>query len=65
MQICGDAIMNKHWHLPLRPRDNGDLPDSMQWVTFTQTPRYRESHGIVAKLNLELPLPAGERLKNP
>lgn len=45
MRICGYCLMSNHWHLLLRPREDGDLSDYMRWITLTHTQRYHASHG--------------------
>jgi putative transposase len=45
MRIWGYCIMSNH--LLLWPREDGDLSDSMRWITLTHTQRYHASHGTV------------------
>ncbi|MFI4913325.1 MAG: transposase [Sedimentisphaeraceae bacterium JB056] len=45
MRIFGYCIMSNHWHLLLRPYEDGDLSAFMQWLTVTHTMRHHYSHG--------------------
>lgn len=38
------CLMPNHWHLLLRPKNNGDLPRWMQWLTVTHTHRWHAHH---------------------
>jgi len=38
------CLMPNHWHLLLRPRENGDLSKWMQWLTVTHTHRWHSHH---------------------
>ena len=33
--------MGNHWHMVLRPRQDGDLAEFMRWLTVTHTQRWR------------------------
>jgi putative transposase len=41
VDILAFAIMPNHWHLVLRPRQDGGLADFMKRLTVTHTQRYR------------------------
>lgn len=35
------CLMANHWHMVLRPRQDGDLAEFMRWLTVTHTQRWR------------------------
>jgi putative transposase len=38
--VLGYIVMPNHWHLVVRPKENGDLSTFMQWLTLTHTQQY-------------------------
>lgn len=44
MRVLAYCVMPNHWHLVLWPRDDGDLPRFMQWLTMTHTQRWHAHH---------------------
>lgn len=40
MRILAYCLMPNHWHLVLQPRKDGDLSDTMHWLTTTHTRRW-------------------------
>lgn len=45
MRVLAYCVMPTHWHLVLRPWNDGDLSQFMRWLTFTHTQRYHAAHG--------------------
>lgn len=45
IRLCGHCVMPNHWHLVLWPREDGELPAFMQWLTLTHTQRWHAAHG--------------------
>ena len=45
MRILAFCIMPNHWHLVLRPREDGDLARFFQWLTLTHTQRWHVVRG--------------------
>lgn len=45
MRVCAYAVMPNHWHLVLWPREDGDLPEFMRWLTQTHTQRWNAHRG--------------------
>jgi len=45
MRTLGYCIMPNHWHLLLRPREDGELSEFMRWLTVTHTQRWHAAHG--------------------
>ena len=43
IRTLGYCIMPNHWHLVLWPREDGDMPAFIQWVTVTHA---RRLHGL-------------------
>jgi putative transposase len=41
IELFAFCLMPNHWHLVLRPRDDGDLAAYLSWVTNTHVKRYR------------------------
>lgn len=41
MRILAHCIMPNHWHMVLWPREEGELPKFMQWLTGTHTQRWQ------------------------
>jgi putative transposase len=44
VDVCGYCIMGNHWHMLLRPGEDGVLSDFMRWVTLTHTQRWHGAH---------------------
>lgn len=44
MRIFSYSIMPNHWHLVLRPQNNGDLSRFVGWLTMTHTQRWHVVH---------------------
>jgi putative transposase len=44
VDVFGFCLMPNHWHLVLRPRDDGDLARYLSWVTNTHVKRYRSHY---------------------
>jgi putative transposase len=44
VDLLAYSVMPNHWHLVLRPREDGDLSRFMQWLTLTHVQRWRTSH---------------------
>ena len=47
LQILALCIMPNHWHLIVRPRDDGQLSRFMRWLTQTHTQRWRHAKATV------------------
>ncbi|MBS3735425.1 MAG: IS30 family transposase [Phycisphaerae bacterium] len=45
MRTIGYCLMPNHWHLVLRPREDGDLSEFMRWLTVTHTQRWHAARG--------------------
>jgi putative transposase len=45
MRTLAYCVMPNHWHLVLRPRQDGDLSEFMRWLTVTHTQRWHAAHG--------------------
>ncbi len=45
MRVLGYCVMPDHFHLVVRPYEDGDLSRWMQWLLTTQVRRYRRHHG--------------------
>jgi putative transposase len=45
MRVLGFAVMPNHFHLVLRPYEDGDLSRWMQWLLTTHVRRYRRHYG--------------------
>ena len=45
MRVLGYCLMPNHFHLVLRPFDDGDLSRFMQWLLTTHVRRYRREYG--------------------
>ncbi len=43
VDILGYCLMKDHWHLLLRPHEDGDLSEFMRWVGVTHVLRYHNS----------------------
>lgn len=43
-ELFAFCLMPNHWHLLVRPRENGDLSKWMQWLTVTHTHRWHGHH---------------------
>lgn len=48
MRVLGWCLMPDHFHLVLRPADDGALGRWMQWLLTTQVRRHRRRHGGTA-----------------
>jgi len=46
-KLLAYCIMRNHWHLLLRPREDGALSELMRWLTVTHVRRWHTSHGTV------------------
>ena len=45
---CFDyCVMSNHWHLVIRPKNDGDLSSFMQWLTLAHAQRWRAAHRTV------------------
>jgi putative transposase len=47
MRILAYCIMPNHWHLVLQPRNDGDLSETMQWLTTTHTRRWHRERKTI------------------
>lgn len=45
MRVLGYCLLPNHFHLVLRPYEDGDLSRWMQWLMTTHVRRYRRQHG--------------------
>jgi putative transposase len=45
IRILSYCLMPDHWHLLLRPREDGELSEVMRWLTVTHTQRCHAAHG--------------------
>ena len=45
MRTVAYCLMPNHWHLVLWPREDGDLPEFMRWLTVTHTQRWHAAAG--------------------
>jgi putative transposase len=45
MRLIAYCLMPNHWHLLLRPYNDGDLSLFMHWVTMTHSQRWHAAHG--------------------
>lgn len=52
MRIFTYCIMPNHWHLCLRPRNDGDLSIFMKWLSMTHTQRWHVAHDSVGSGHL-------------
>ena len=52
MRILAYCTMPNHWHFLLYPRNDGDLPLFMGWLTLTHTQRWRASHNTIGNGHL-------------
>lgn len=52
MEILAFCIMPNHWHLVLRPLENGGLAKFMAWLTLTHTQRFHAVHNTVGNGHL-------------
>ncbi len=46
-RLLAYCIMSNHWHLLLRPHEDGDLSEFMRWLTVTHVRRWHTWHGTV------------------
>ena len=44
-QILAYQLMSNHWHLVLRPTEDGGMSNFLRWVTLTHTQRYHAHYG--------------------
>ena len=47
VDLLSYCVMPNHWHLVLRPREDGQLSEFMHWFTMTHVQRWRTSHQTV------------------
>lgn len=47
VDLLSYCVMPNHWHLVLRPHEDGHLSQFMQWFTLTHVQRWRTSHQTV------------------
>jgi putative transposase len=47
MELFSYCVMTNHWHLVVRPTNDGDLSTFMHWLTLTHAQRWRASHNTV------------------
>jgi len=52
MRTVGYCLMPNHWHLVLRPREDGDLSEFMRWLTVTHTQRWHAARGTAGSGHL-------------
>lgn len=45
MRVLGYCVLPNHFHLVLRPHEDGDLSRWMQWLLTSQVRRHRRSYG--------------------
>lgn len=43
--ILAYQLMSNHWHLVLRPTEDGGMSNFLRWVTLTHTQRYHAHYG--------------------
>ena len=46
-RLLAYCIMSNHWHLLLRPYEDGDLSEFVRWLTVTHVRRWHSAHGTV------------------
>ncbi len=46
-ELLAYCVMRNHWHLLLRPREDGALTEMMHWLTVTHVRRWHTAHGTV------------------
>jgi putative transposase len=44
VEMLAYCIMPTHWHMVLRPHNDGDLSEFMQWVQNTHSHRWKAAH---------------------
>jgi putative transposase len=44
-QILAYQLMSNHWHLVLKPTEDGGMSNFLRWVTLTHTQRHHAHHG--------------------
>ena len=49
MRTIDFAVMPNHWHLVLWPREDGDLPAFMHWLSLTHSKRWHGAHGTTGR----------------
>jgi len=47
IDILAFVIMPNHWHLLVRPKEDGDLAKAMHWLTSTHTRRFHTKTGTI------------------
>jgi putative transposase len=47
LEIFSYCVMANHWHLVVRPLEDGDLSRFVSWLTMSHAQRWRHSHGTV------------------
>ena len=45
IRLAAYCLMPNHWHVVLWPRDDGQLSETMRWLTVTHTQRWHAAHG--------------------
>lgn len=46
-RLLAYCVMSNHWHLLLRPYEDGDVSEFVRWLTVTHVRRWHTSHGTV------------------
>lgn len=52
MRVLAYQIMPNHWHLVLRPKQDGDLRKFMGWLFMTHTQRWHSQHKTIGSGHL-------------
>jgi putative transposase len=47
LELFAYCLMGTHWHLIVRPKEDGDLTAFIRWLTHTHAMRWRVSHRTV------------------
>ncbi|MBU6433865.1 MAG: transposase [Nitrospirae bacterium] len=56
IRFAAYCLMPNHWHLPLWPRQDGDLSEVLRWITLTQ-PGQDPLFGVTRTWHRALTLP--------